>query len=249
MTIEVRGKVGMFLSIPHKIKIKFSSFASSWFKLNQTDGFKSSKLENMVNFTLNRLSKTPQSGNVCTNAKWTPIRSRSEKPIRERRCHFCTAQDKINGEEWCWSFRLCAAQQEAVRGEMERTKLNQASVFHLVKHNATLFPAFYKKTRGDCGGRETHLQELQISLCYQQGAGWQGEGGERECWHRRMLFPHSTPRSTGSAGRESCQPHVTGLWCPTVLGHRVQSNSKFAREHLPKALGKKNVFMTQRYHK
>lgn len=237
MRIKVRGKVGTFLSILHEIKIKFSSFTSSWSKLNQT-GFNSSKLENAVHFTQNRLPKTPQSGNVCkTHPK--PV----GKPIRERWCHFCTMQDKINGEEWCWSFHLCAAQQEAVRGEMEHTKLNQASVFYLVKHNATLFPAFYKKTRGDCGGRETHLQELQISLCYQQGA---GRGGE--CWHRHMLFLHSTPRSTGSAGRESCQPHVTGLWCPTVLGHRVQSNSKFAREHLPKALGK-NVFMTQRYHK
>lgn len=119
-----------------------------------------------------------------------PVQILSEKPIQERRCHFCTTQDKMNREEWCWSFRLCAAQQEAVRGEMERTKLNQASVFHLVKHNTTLFPAFYKKTHGDCGGRETHLQELQISLCYQQGAGWRaGGGGEAQAHVISPLYP------------------------------------------------------------
>lgn len=42
------------------------------------------------------------------------------------------------------------AQQEAVRGETEHTKLNQAFIFRLVKHNATLFSDFFTKTRSDC---------------------------------------------------------------------------------------------------
>lgn len=47
-------------------------------------------------------------------------------------------------------------QQEAVRGEMELTKLNQAFIFRRVKHNnnTTLFSDFHKKTRSD--GRGGH---------------------------------------------------------------------------------------------
>ena len=47
-------------------------------------------------------------------------------------------------------------QQEAVRGEMELTKLNQAFIFRLVKHNnnTTLFSDFHKKTGSDGGGAQ-----------------------------------------------------------------------------------------------
>ena len=46
-------------------------------------------------------------------------------------------------------------QQEAVRGEMELTKLNQAFIFRLVKHNnnTTLFSDFHKKTGSDGGAQ------------------------------------------------------------------------------------------------
>lgn len=51
-------------------------------------------------------------------------------------------------------------QQEAVRGEMEHTKLNQAFIFCLVKLNATLFSDFHKKTSSDLRGRWGTFREV-----------------------------------------------------------------------------------------
>ena len=95
-------------------------------------------------------------------------------------------------------------QQEAVRGEMEHTKLNQAFILRLVKHNTTLFSDFHKKTWSDWGrrGGDPLTEVTNKAVLLTRGEYWQTG---------TQFFLLSPRRRTGSAGRESCQLHVTGL--------------------------------------
>lgn len=101
-------------------------------------------------------------------------------------------------------FFSSVSQQEAVRAATEHPKRNQASVFHLVKHNATLFPGFStRKTCGDCGVGGVGEGDPLPGVTNNHATIWRG--GARTCTSSPPQPPPPKQySSTASARRVSC---------------------------------------------
>lgn len=120
----------------------------------------------------------------------------TEKPITQR-------DGTILPESWTvFFFTSAAPQQEAVRAAMEHPKQNQASVYRLVEHNATLFrPCFStRKTCGDCGGEGgcllTGVRKKPALLTRRGSTVGRGLGTGTGTRYPPLPSPRSTPPPT-----------------------------------------------------